>query len=213
MYTISSVFERRTVGWRSIPGTTPATSQLRLAHLDHCDQCCVLFESDEGSAQVVPAIQCSATFNGSTATWSYALNRAETQYRLGGEARSSAVKWEGSALLVNTLVSGLQSYTLMDRWELSRDRSRLTITRQVVRGPSQREGTLVFKREGQPTPLISANARTRRGAQPARAASGAPPQITVAAGTHIPLTLRNVSTPSIREKATASIWRRPSPSR
>lgn len=149
-------------------------------------------------AQQDAAIQCSATFNGSTAVWSYALNRAETQYRLGDEARSSVVKWEGSALLVNTLVSGPQSYTLMDRWELSRDRSRLTITRQVVRGATQSEGTLVLKREGQPATVISANA-------PGALSRPAPPpalpaQITVAAGTHIPLTLRNgVDTKHSRE--------------
>src|SRR5580700_9986117 len=78
-------------------------------------------------AQQDASIQCSSSFNGSTVAWSYSLNRQETQYSVGDEGRSSLVKWEGRALLVNTLVSGRQDYAVMDRWELSRDRSRLTI--------------------------------------------------------------------------------------
>lgn len=34
-------------------------------------------------AQQEASIQCSTSFNGSTAAWSYALNRDETQYHLG----------------------------------------------------------------------------------------------------------------------------------
>ena len=133
------------------------------------------------------SIQCSASFNGTSVSWSYALNHEETRYRLGEESRSSVVKWEGPALLVNTLVSGPQGYTVMDRWSLSRDRSRLSITRQIVRAGTQNEGTLVFRREGQPATLVSSNTPAlSRPAPPA-----APAEITVAAGTHIPLTLRN----------------------
>jgi hypothetical protein len=135
-------------------------------------------------AQQDASIQCSASFNGSSGAWSYALNRAEMQYRLGEEARSSVVKWEGSALLVNTLVSEPQSYTVMDRWTLSRDHSRLTITRQVIRGGVQSEGTLVFQREA-----IRAKAPAPPLSRPAPPAT--PAEITVASGTRIPLTLRN----------------------
>jgi hypothetical protein len=135
------------------------------------------------------SIECSTSFNASTLTWSYALNHDETHYRVGEEARSSVVKWEGSALLVNTLVSGPQSYTVMDRWTLSRDHSRLTITRQMVRAGAQNEGTLVYRREGPTQPLVSANTPAAPLSRPAPPA--APSEITVAAGTRIPLTLRN----------------------
>src|SRR5215468_11818185 len=37
---------------------------------------------------------------------SFALDGSETRYRAGEETRSTAVKWEGAALLINTLVSG-----------------------------------------------------------------------------------------------------------
>jgi hypothetical protein len=82
------------------------------------------------------------------AHWSYALDGSETRERIGDESRNSVTKWEGSALLINTLVSGLQDYTVMDRWVLSRDRTTLAITRQVIRASAQVDGTLVFRREG-----------------------------------------------------------------
>jgi type IV secretion system protein VirB10 len=86
------------------------------------------------------------------AQWSYALDGSETRKRVGEESRSSMTKWEGSALLINTLVSGAQNYTVMDRWKLSRDRNTLTIERHIVRGTREVEGTLVFRREGVPAP-------------------------------------------------------------
>src|SRR5579883_370096 len=63
-------------------------------------------------------LQCSATIDGENLSWSYNLDGSESRYRIGREERNSAVKWEGAALLVNTLVSGSQNYTLMDRWRL-----------------------------------------------------------------------------------------------
>src|SRR5438874_2309480 len=51
----------------------------------------------------------------------YALDGSETKYKVGDTTRSSAVKWEGAALLINTLVSGPRDYTVMDRWKLSPD--------------------------------------------------------------------------------------------
>src|ERR1035441_5663351 len=41
---------------------------------------------------------------------SYALDGKETKYRVGGSTYSSAVKWEGNALLINTLVTGPRDY-------------------------------------------------------------------------------------------------------
>ena len=79
------------------------------------------------------AVRCSApAADGSSLKWSYLLDGTETRWHAGGDTRNSVAKWEGSALLINTLVSGSQNFTLMDRWKLSRDRSTLTITRQVV---------------------------------------------------------------------------------
>jgi type IV secretion system protein VirB10 len=87
-----------------------------------------------------------------SAQWSYALDGSETRKRIGEESRNSVAKWEGVALLINTLVSGPQDYTVMDRWMLSRDHTSLTITRQVIRASGEVDGTLVFRREGVPMP-------------------------------------------------------------
>jgi type IV secretion system protein VirB10 len=143
------------------------------------------------------AILCSTSGTGAAPVkWTYPLDRNETRYQIGAETRSSATKWEGDALLINTLVTGPQNYTVMDRWKLSRDHATLTVERQLQRGASQTEGVLVYHREGAstpktfiteaPTPGAAPVAVLRRPAEPA-----APSEITVPAGTRIPLALRN----------------------
>src|SRR4051812_31124524 len=87
------------------------------------------------------AIHCSDNAN-------FALDGSETKYRIGDSTHSSAVKWEGAALLINTLVNGPRNYTIMDRWKLSRDHTTLTITRQIISGMMQSEGTVVYRAEG-----------------------------------------------------------------
>ena len=158
-------------------------------------------ESSLTVSQSDAAILCST----GPAGWSYALDGSETRKRLGEESWNSVTKWEGSALLVNTLVSGPRDYTVMDRWELSRDHSTLTITRQVVRAGAEHEGRLVFRREGAPvvaarppgadTAPATALRPPEPGAdvpQPAlaqRPQPGVPPDITVPKGTRVLLAL------------------------
>ena len=121
-------------------------------------------------------------------TWSYALDGSETRAHSGDETWNSAVKWEGAALLINTLVSGPRNYTVADRWELSPDRNTLTVSRQVLNGSTETEGTLVFRREGTANrdlpPAASAQPGFARRAEP-----GVPPDLTVPAGTHVLLAL------------------------
>ncbi len=138
------------------------------------------------------AIHCSTNAN-------YALDGSETKYSVGDTTHSSAVKWEGAALLINTLVSGPRDYTVMDRWKLSQDHATLTITRQVVRGTQQSEGVLVYRGEGwtapvAPVPPLPVKADVPRPIlirpEP-QATRAAQPDVTVPAGTHIALALRN----------------------
>jgi hypothetical protein len=117
------------------------TSASDTASLGHVETNLTVSQGDAG-------ILCSTK----AAEWSYALDGSETRKQIGGESRSSVAKWEGGALLINTQVTGTQHYTEMDRWELSRSRNTLTITRQVVGAGSETEGTLVFRREGVPIP-------------------------------------------------------------
>jgi hypothetical protein len=64
---------------------------------------------------------------------------------------NSMSKWEGSALLINTLVNEPENYAEMDRWKLSKDCNTLVIRRQVVRGHHEIEATLVYNRVIEPS--------------------------------------------------------------
>lgn len=131
------------------------------------------------------AVRCSSTTpNGAAAQWTYLLDGTETRARIGEETRSSIVKWEGAALLINTQVSASQDYTVMDRWQLSGDRAVLTISRQVVRKGAEVEGVLVYART--PEPAVAGQPALIR--QPDQPAAG---EVTVASGTRIGLALRN----------------------
>jgi hypothetical protein len=144
------------------------------------------------------AIRCSTNA-------SYSLDGSETKYRVGGSRHSSAVKWEGNALLINTLVLGPPDYTVMDRWKLSRDYATLTITRQVMRGSRETEGVLVYRGEGwqaapalpppaeaPPTATVTAEAPRPILMRPEARAPRAPQSaVIVPAGTRIALALRN----------------------
>lgn len=130
---------------------------------------------------------------------------------------SIETKWEGSALLINALVSGPSSYTVMDRWKLGRDHATLTIQRVVQRGASESESKLVYAREGgevQP-PVLEEPAELRSGVtgvRPLGAAPAAGPEkaaepskaetaaFEIARGTKIPLrVITGVSSKSAQE--------------
>ncbi len=108
--------------------------------------------------------------------WSATLDGKSVRNESEGVKTNVILKWEGSALLINALVSGARGdYTQMDRWKLSRGGSTLTILRQIVRRTGESESTLVYER-------------------PVRAAPGAPPKLlsyVVPEGTKIPLVLIN----------------------
>jgi type IV secretion system protein VirB10 len=143
-------------------------------------------------AQREGIIECSAPApGGGTARWSYRLDGSEAAAQIGNETHNSAVKWEGSALLINTLVSGPRNHVIMDRWKLSPDRAVMTIVRQAMQGTAQTEGVFVYRREGQPAGQLA----TRPAAAPAAvpASRPAPPQsdYMVESGAHILLRLTN----------------------
>jgi type IV secretion system protein VirB10 len=140
------------------------------------------------------------------AQWSLSLDGSETRKQIGEESRSSVTKWEGSALMVNTQVTGPRHYTIMDRWEISRSHNTLTITRQIVRADGEAEGTLVFRREGAAVPATPPSIEAppaggwrqtepvTAGQQPVlatRSAPSGPPDITVPTGTRVLLSLIN----------------------
>ena len=162
----------------------------------------------EQSAQ----IHCAAIdARGASIQWTYFLNGSESKFRIGAESMNSVAKWEGDALLVNTLVSGLQDYAVMDRWTLSRDRRQLTIQRQISRGAVQAEGRIVYGHFLVDTamprpdlPVTAAAPKPTPAGQPALAtrpaAPPAPLDFTIPAGTHILLSLTSsISTKNSKE--------------
>jgi type IV secretion system protein VirB10 len=149
-------------------------------------------------------IHCTATKDsGGSVEWSYRLDGEDSKYKIGDEPMNSATKWEGAALLINTLVNGSRSYTIMDRWTLSRDRTQLNIQRQILNGPREQEGYLIYRREGSagapasstgtataepPAPATTTTTLVRR---PETPNPPPPTEYTVAQGTHILMTLTN----------------------
>src|SRR5216683_330147 len=74
----------------------------------------------------------------------YPLDQRSEKRKGGDSTTDTKTKWEGAALLVSTLVSGPQNYTVMERWTRSRDGKTLTIKRTIVRISGESESLLVY---------------------------------------------------------------------
>jgi type IV secretion system protein VirB10 len=124
----------------------------------------------------------------------YPLNGSSQKSPVGVCVLSVATRWEGDALLVNLIVSGSDNYSAMganysamERWERSRDGSRLTITRTIQRKDGESESVLIYTNPAVPV-------LTRRAAPNSLNPAAAAPQgdqVVVAAGTRILLRLTN----------------------
>src|SRR5258708_28716925 len=130
----------------------------------------------------------------------YRLDGRSEKTQIGNVTTNTVTKWEGDALLVNILVSGPQNYTVMERWQPSRDKSTLTITRTIVRLGGESESVLVYE-----SPALSVRTPVK---QPEREVAGprveasppapaarrtqeAPSEYVVEAGTRILMRLTN----------------------
>jgi type IV secretion system protein VirB10 len=124
-------------------------------------------------------------------SWTYPTDGSSSRRREGDISYNSQAKWEGAALLINTIVSAPRdSYTIADHWKLSRNGNRLTIERQIIRHSGETESTLVYDREGtsiSPAQVTSAAPGLQTPQpQPAPAA-----EYRIATGTRLPLRLIN----------------------
>jgi len=135
---------------------------------------------------------------GNSAVWTYSTDGKVSKYQVEKARMSSQTKWEGAALLINTIVTGPRNYVVTDRWKLSRDHHTLMIRRHIQGGTGglETEAVLVYRNQapshanavppaGQP--LASGSAPSPAGA----AAPQPPAEIVVPAGTKIPLALIN----------------------
>ena len=131
-------------------------------------------------------IRCAeGTPNGSSsATWIYRTDGDSARFQVGASRMSSMTKWEGAALITNTIVSP-QGYNVNDRWSLSRDHNVLTIRRQILLSSGETESVLVYRnRDAKPSAATQPES-------PASKDHAAPEELTVPAGTKIPLALIN----------------------
>ena len=131
--------------------------------------------------QTDASVECASA----TARWTYALDGTERRQNVHSETWNSVARWDGDALLINTLVSGPEDYTLLDRWELSRDRALLIDTRQVVRAGSMTEAQFYYRRQETPSAAAPGSALVRRPEPPPNAG------FVVPTGTHVLLELAN----------------------
>jgi type IV secretion system protein VirB10 len=122
----------------------------------------------------------------------FAIDGRDYKWKEGGTSFTAVAKWEGSVLLINTIVNGSSSaYTQMDRWTVLRDRSTLTIGREIVSRSGGAEATLVYERERPPARSLSAQQASNPPASPAPPAAPKPAEYTLEPGTRIPVTLIN----------------------
>ncbi len=82
------------------------------------------------------------------ALWHASTNGKDSRDPFEDGTTNTRAKWEGAALLINTIVNGRsRSYTRMDRWKLSRDRKTLMVQRNVVDLNGEVESRLVYERQ------------------------------------------------------------------
>jgi hypothetical protein len=122
--------------------------------------------------------------------------RTETR-KSDGASFSTQTKWEGAALLANTLVAGSGSnYTIMERWKRSANGTTLTIRRTVVDSRGESESILVYETRvnaaaaAAPRPALVQQANVPQA--PAQGPAGrTEDDFVVTSGTRILLHLRN----------------------
>jgi len=134
----------------------------------------------------------SAT-GGPATVYVYPLDGRSEKYQTGNRENNTATKWEGAALLVNTIVSDPENYSIAERWTRSNDGNTLTITRTVTRTSGETESVLVYANAlaGSREPVVAQQALIPRPAPPPPVPSGPAGDFVVAAGTHILLSLTN----------------------
>lgn len=76
----------------------------------------------------------------------YATDGQPSTQSVGALRFSSRTKWEGSALLLNSLSTTGRQFTLADRWRMVRGGNALTIRRQYLYGATELESTLHYRR-------------------------------------------------------------------
>lgn len=120
----------------------------------------------------------------------YPLDSRTEKRTMGDISYSTQTKWEGAAMLVNTLVAGVgKNHTIMERWKLSRGGATLTIRRTIVDSRGETESTLIYELPGaRPAPVQAERTTLSESVvRPSRAEE----DFVVESGTRMLLHLRN----------------------
>ena len=134
-----------------------------------------------------------------TGNSTYPLDARSEKYQTGNLEKNAASKWEGSALLVNIIVSGPENYSIAERWERSKDHNTLTIERNIVRQSGETESVLVYVdplaevtyQPSEPATITPMRPAPQQALIPRPGPPPAPSEYVVAAGTHVLLRLTN----------------------
>jgi len=82
----------------------------------------------------------------------FTAGRKETRALSDDTETRTVLKWEGDALLFNTILNGRHGtiHTQMDRWQVSRDGRVLRIRREIVNRGGGIEAEFVYERQPAP---------------------------------------------------------------
>ena len=157
---------------------------------------------DQSSSTVT--VWANPTEGGSPKARLYPLDGRTEKNKSGEITLSTQTKWEGAAMLVNTIVSGPgKNFTVMERWKRSSNGSTLTIRRTLVDSRGEAESTLVYESpsatptsptisQQQPQPTPDTPARPTLAAAGSRQTPNRTDEdFVIATGTRILLRLRN----------------------
>ena len=174
--------------WKLNPGRS------ELGHLPSPD---ALLRIEQSSSTIT--VSAVALDSSAPKTIFYPLDGRTEKRKSGDISFSTQTKWEGAALLANTLVSGGgKNLTLMERFKLSPNGATLTIRRTQVDSHGESEATLVYEASAAARPSL-----TQQPPQPqetstrptlASATAPRPPaedEFIVTSGTRVLLHLRN----------------------
>jgi type IV secretion system protein VirB10 len=126
---------------------------------------------------------------GNAATvWVYRIDGTASQFQVRDSRMNSLTEWEGAALIISTIVSGPQSYSVTESWRMSRDHDVLTIKRQIQRAGGETEAVLVYRNRYAKESTLKPPSG---GLVPPQRQTQAPGEVVVPAGTRIPLALLN----------------------
>lgn len=128
----------------------------------------------------------------------YLLTGETSKQTVGATGLSTQTKWEGAALVLNSLSTSGRQFSLNERWRLGRDGNMLIIRRVYHAGVGESESTLVYQREGVERITVKVPAASSSASAPPAAVAvitsprPAPENLMIPSGTRVLLRVNQV---------------------